>query len=51
MVDAAEKLGKKIKIDWKEDTDAAIKAEQEKNRLRYLAKKLRVQKSKESRQA
>jgi hypothetical protein len=30
MVDAAEKLGKKIKIDWKEDTDAAIKAEQEK---------------------
>lgn len=45
MVDDSEKLAKKIKIDWKEDTDAAIKAEQEKNRLRYLAKKLRVQKN------
>lgn len=43
MVDEAVKLKAKIKIDWKEDTDAAILAEQEKNRLRYLAKKQRIQ--------
>jgi hypothetical protein len=45
MVDQAAKIKAKIKIDWKEDTDAAIQAEQEKNRLRYLAKKQRIQKS------
>lgn len=45
MVDLAVKLKAKIKIDWKDDTEAAIHAQQEKNRLRYLAKKQRIQKS------
>jgi hypothetical protein len=48
MADQALKLKTKIKIDWKENTDAAIQAEQEKNQQRYLAKKQRVQKSLEA---
>ncbi len=48
MCEQAEKLKTKIKIDWKADTDAAIQTVQEQNRLKYLAKKQRVQKSLEA---
>lgn len=45
MVDQSVKLKAKIKIDWKDDTRAAIQAQQEKNRQRNLAKKQRIWKS------
>lgn len=43
MVDMSLKLGQKIKIDWKANTDEAIEAQKEADRLRYLKRKQRLQ--------